>query len=80
MDWTGIIIAVLSFSGTLIGTLVGFKKNADITNYKIEELTKHVEQHNKVIDRTYKLEKAAEVFEEKIKTANHRIEDLENGK
>jgi len=30
------------------------------------------------VERTFKLEEQAAVFEEKIKVANHRIEDLEN--
>ena len=46
--------------------------------YQISELTKHVEKHNGVIDRTYKLEKYAEVCDEKIKVINHRISDLED--
>lgn len=33
--------------------------------------------HNQVIDRVYKLEERTELQEEKIKVANHRIEDLE---
>ena len=47
------------------------------TDMKIEELTRHVEKHNSVIERVYQLEKDRDVFEEKIKVANHRIDDLE---
>lgn len=45
--------------------------------YQMSELTKHVEKHNSVIERTYELEKRTELQEEKIKVANHRLEDLE---
>lgn len=48
-----------------------------LIEYKIEELTKRVEKHNNVIERTYKLEELTALQEEKIKVANHRIEDLE---
>ena len=48
-----------------------------LIDYRLDELTKQVERHNKVIDRTYKLEETVKVDEEKIKVANHRIEDLE---
>ncbi len=48
-----------------------------LIDYRLDELTKQVEKHNKVIDRTYKLEETVRVDEEKIKVANHRIEDLE---
>lgn len=46
-------------------------------NYKLSELTKRVDKHNNVIERTYRLEKQATLLDEKIKVANHRIEDLE---
>lgn len=45
--------------------------------YKLDELTKRVEKHNNVIERTYKLEELTALQEEKIRVANHRIEDLE---
>ena len=47
------------------------------TDARIDELTRHVEKHNSVIDRTYKLEELTAVQTEQIKVANHRIEDLE---
>lgn len=52
-------------------------KNIALIDYRLDELSKRVEKHNNVIERTYKLEEAVKVDEEKIKVANHRIEDLE---
>lgn len=52
-------------------------KTVALIEYKLNELTKRVEKHNNVIERTYQLEKAIQVDEEKIRVANHRIEDLE---
>ncbi len=52
-------------------------KTIALIDYRLDELSKRVEKHNSVIERTYKLERAVEVDEEKIKVANHRIEDLE---
>lgn len=72
-----ILIAILSFLGTALGSVVSIMTANALTNYKIEELTKKVEKHNGVIDRVYKLEERAEVMDEKIKVANHRIDDLE---
>lgn len=43
----------------------------------IRTLSNRVEAHNKVVDRTYALERKADVLEEKIKVANNRIGDLE---
>ncbi len=36
-----------------------------------------MQEHNNLIERTYKLEERTELQEEKIKVANHRIDDLE---
>ena len=43
----------------------------------ITALTERVEKHNSVIERTYQLEKRADVMEERQRVANHRIDDLE---
>lgn len=45
--------------------------------YKIDELTKRVDKHNSIIERTYALEKQFATMDEKIRVANHRISDLE---
>lgn len=65
-----IIVAVLSFCGTLIGTFGGIVTGAKLTNYRIKELEKKVEKHNNFATRI-------PVIEEQIKVSNHRISDLE---
>ncbi len=74
---SNMLVAVFSFIGTLIGTLGGILTANKLTNYRIEQLEKKVEKHNKVVERVYILEKNEAVMEEEIKVANHRIEDLE---
>lgn len=49
----------------------------NLIDYKLEELTKRVDKHNNVVERTYKLEELTALQEEKIKMANHRLENLE---
>lgn len=66
-----IIIAIISFLGTLIGTFGGILTSAKLTNYRIQELEKRVDRHNKLITRI-------PVIEEQIKVSNHRISDLES--
>lgn len=61
-----VFVAILSLIGTLAGSFGG----TQLTKYRIEQLEKKVEKHNSVIERTY-------LLEEKMKVANHRIEDLE---
>lgn len=48
-----------------------------LINYKLEELTKRVDKHNNVIERTYKLEELATLHDEKLRVVNHRLEDIE---
>lgn len=66
----------LAFLGTLISNLTVHSK----TMYRIEQLEKKQDIHNGVIERVYSLEKITEVQEERIRVANHRIDDLEKGK
>ena len=71
----------------LVGLISGFfqmrqvrqqnDKTVALIDYKLDELTKRVDKHNNVVERTYKLEELTALQEEKIKVANHRIEDLE---
>lgn len=72
-----IIVAIISFLGTAIGSLVAVVSSNNLTKYRIEELTKQVQKHNEVVERTFRLEEHAAVIDEQIKVANHRIQDLE---
>ncbi len=72
-----IIVALLALVGTLTGSLGGILTANRLTNYRIEQLEKKVEKHNNVIERVFTLEKHEAVFEEELKVANHRIDDLE---
>ena len=72
-----IIVAVLSLVGTLAGAYFGNRKSATLIAYRLEELEKKVSKHNTLVERMYNLETRADVFDEKLKSANHRIDDLE---
>ena len=65
-----IIVALIAFAGTLLGTFGGILTSAKLTNYRIQQLEKKVEEHNGFARRI-------PVLEEKIKVEEHRIEDLE---
>ena len=73
----GIAVALIGLAGSALGSILGVLASAKLTSYRLEQLEKKVEVHNKVIDRVYKLEERTELQEEKIKVANHRIGDLE---
>ena len=71
-----IISACISAGVTLIVCMINNhgqqEKTRALMEYKLDELTKRVEKHNSVVERTY-------ILEEKMKVANHRINDLEEG-
>ena len=52
-------------------------KQTALLEQRLGQLSERVEKHNNVIERTYKLEELTALQEEKIKVANHRIDDLE---
>ena len=76
-----IISACISAAVTLVVCVISNnaqqEKTRTLMEYKLEELTKRVNEHNNLIKRTYALEEKMSVHEEQIKVANHRIEDLE---
>lgn len=66
-----IIIAIIGGLCTaipnIIATMSTNKKQQDLINYKISQLTEHVIQHNGLIDRMYKVENRVTLLEEKEK-------------
>lgn len=65
-----IIVALVAFAGTLMGTFGGIITSAKLTNYRIKQLEDKVNEHNQFARRM-------PVVEEKIKVAEQRIEGLE---
>lgn len=83
-----IISAIIGATGAIIVCVIqsttqyqkqqaAFDKAIGLIEYKIDELASKVEKHNHVVERTYKLEQSMTLYEEKIKVANHRIDNLE---
>lgn len=68
---SNIIIAIIGGLCTaipsIIATISANKKNHDLIDYKINQLTEHVIQHNGLIDRMYKVENRVTLLEEKEK-------------
>lgn len=82
MDWTSIIVAALAFLGSAYGSYKSKDKIMALVEYRLKELEAKQDKHNSLIERVYKLEKncvaCEKLTEERIKVANHRIDDLEN--
>lgn len=69
MDNT-VIVAIISFAGTLIGTAGGIIASGKLTQYRIEQLEKKVDAHNKFASRL-------PVMEEKLKDVSRRVSLIE---
>lgn len=76
-----IISACISAGVTLFICIINNRgqqeKTRALMEYKLDELTKRVNKHNNTVERTFHLEEQMGIQEEKMKVANHRIEDLE---
>ena len=79
-----IIVALITGGLSLIGVIITTSNNSKrmeqqlqtaqaVTDTKIDELTREVREHNNFARRM-------PVLEERIKVANHRIDDLEHEK
>ena len=66
-----IIVAVISFLGTLVGTAGGIIASSKLTQYRLEQLEKKVDLHTKA---TLKIP----ILEEKISSITARIKHLES--
>ena len=65
-----ILSADIAGAVTLIGVLIANSRSQDVTDTKLEELTREVREHNNFARRV-------PILEEQMKVANHRIADLE---
>ncbi len=70
MDFTAIIVAVLSLIGTLGGSLGGIVVSSKLTAYRIQQLENKVAEHNNFARRMPEVE-------EKVDNLERRIDDLE---
>ena len=65
-----IIVCVTNNNANHKKLLAELEKQNALQTYRLEQLEKKVDKHNSVVERTF-------LLEEKVKVANHRIEDLE---
>lgn len=75
-----LVVAILSLVGTLAGTFGGILTSNRLSGYRIQKLEEQVAKHNNLVERVFRLEDNDRLLDERIKVANHRIEDLEKAK
>ena len=68
-----IIVALLGFTGTLLGSLLGVLAAQKLTQYRLSQLEEKVNKHNNLIERTFRLEGRMDEAEHDIRDLNQRI-------
>lgn len=63
-----IIVAMLGFAGSCIGSLAGIS----LIKYRIEQLEKKVEKHNSIVERTFILEEDVKYLKEDVRKLESR--------
>lgn len=61
-----VLVAVISGTCTLLGSMFGVIASGKLTNYRLEQLEKKVQAHNNLVDRMYKVEKKQEQLDQKV--------------
>lgn len=74
---TELFIALLSLTGTLLGSLFGVLAANRLTNYRLGQLEEKVNKHNNVIERLFHLEQDVAVLDNRQRVSEHRLRDLE---
>jgi len=67
---SGVLVAVVSGLFTMVRSFAGVLASQNLTAFRLQKLEEKVEKHNQVVERTA-------LLEEKMKVANHRLDDLE---
>ena len=62
-----IVVALLGFAGTLLGSLFGVLAAQKLTQYRLSQLEEKVNKHNNLLERTFKLEGQMEECQHDIK-------------
>ena len=51
-----ILVALIGLAGSGAGSLIGVLASARLTQYRLRKLEEKVEAHNRLVERTYRLE------------------------
>ena len=66
------LIAILSFAGTCIGTIGGIIASNKLISYRLEQLEKKVNLHNNAVERLFKAEGEITELQHEIKEIKGR--------
>lgn len=77
----GVIVALIGLAGSAVGSLLGIFVSQKLTQYRLEQLEKKMDDHGAqfmaLSQRISDLEKHNLVQDERMREATRRIDDLE---
>lgn len=62
-----LLVAIISGICTLLGSLGGVMATGSLTNYRIKRLEDEVSKHNRIIERTFRLEGRMDEVEHEVR-------------
>jgi hypothetical protein len=75
---SNIIVALIAFAGSALGTFGGILTSQKLTQYRIAQLEKKVDEYNNVKTRTTELETWRESVDNEINELKKKISILES--
>ena len=72
-----VMIALLSFAGTVVGSLIGILTANKLTQYRIEQLEKTVQQFKESFDRITSLETHNLIQDEQLRNLTKIVEGMQ---
>ena len=64
-----VIVALISGACTLLGSLAGMMASVSVTSYRLKRLEEEVSKHNRIVERTFRLE-------DRMDEVEHDVRDL----
>ena len=77
---TEIIVGLLAFAGTCVGSIGGIMAANKLVVYRLEQLEKKVSAHNSLVERMYGCESNLNVLSERVSNNEKRIDEIEGSK
>lgn len=63
-----IVVAIITGIVTLVGVIMSNSKSRAVIEVKIDALTQKVEKHNRLVERTYELERSVAVMRNDVES------------
>lgn len=61
-----VICALIGLGGSAIGSLIGMIANSKLIDFRLAAIEHKLDEHNKLVERMYNVEKRVEVLEVKV--------------